>query len=603
MAGKRVRYENLTGGINKVSSIGTINQTPNRTESPEAYNVEYFGLGGIMSQKGNTQYGNTQIVDDVGDPISCGIEYKKNNIRYMVITTRSGAVKIYNPTTEEFDTLYQFDTATDRHSIELFDEGLVISNGVDDLLYYEHGRNDLLTGTVSGTAGGTTLTGTSTLFKTELHVGEYIAIDGETTTYRVTELTTSTTTENTVCYVTPSFTTNITSKTFNLTPISRCNAILVNSEDTSVSKTIRGLAIKKYKGRLFVGGNDGTLYYSQLDNVFGWDVKYFAGGIDAFYNDSSDILALGLYREYLLIHRQDYTYDISGDTDPDTWVIKPFADVSCESQQSFVCTNNAYFVYSRKNQGIYPLMQQTIFTNNVLGNELSVKIRNAFSSIDVSKLDEIYCVALGKKRWMLFYMPFLEGNYSNIAWIFDFQTKSWLKRIVPQRVTCAFSYYDNLYIGTADGKILKEFEGLTFDGDVIPFSYKTPWFDFGDGSTFTTIGECRIQISEDDNNEFRFRVRRDGTNDYIERTIKNKSGTKSTLIWSDDYGLLIDTVWDDYEWSDGGFTTYRFPPANAYFQSYQLELCGNLDTESTATEGMAVYGFEFNGIRPMEAMY
>lgn len=601
MAGKRVRYENLTGGINNVSSIGTINQSPNKTETPEAYNVEYFGLGGIMSQKGNVQYGDTQTVGSVADPVSCGQEYKKNNIRYMVITTKSGAVKVYNASTEEFETVYQFDNATDRCSIEPFDSGIVVSNGVDDLLYYEHGRDDLLTGTITGTTGGTTVTGTSTLFSTELHVGEYFVVNSNT--YRVTELTTIEATKNTWCAITPAIVEDFTSASFNLTPISRCNAILINSDDSSVNKPIRGLAIKKYKGRLFVGGNDGTLYYSQLDNIFGWDIKSFAGGIDAFYNDSSDILALGLYREYLLIHRQDYTYNISGETDPSTWTITPYADISCESQQSFICTNNAYFVYSRKNQGIYPLMQQTIFTNNVLGNELSVKIRNAFNSIDVSKLNEVYCVALGKKRWMLFYMPFLEGNYSNIAWIFDFQTKSWLKRIVPQRVTCAFSYYDNLYIGTADGKVLKEFEGLTFDGETIPFSYKTPWFDFGDGSTFTTIGECRIQISEDDNNEFRFRVRRDGANDYIERTIKNKSGTKSTLIWSDNDGLLTDTVWDDYEWSDGGFTTYRFPPANAYFQSYQLELCGNLDTESTATEGMAVYGFEFNGIRPMEAMY
>jgi len=57
--GRRIRYDNLTGGLNTVSSLGTINQSPNRTETPDCQNVEYFLLGGIKSMEGNTKIGDT----------------------------------------------------------------------------------------------------------------------------------------------------------------------------------------------------------------------------------------------------------------------------------------------------------------------------------------------------------------------------------------------------------------------------------------------------------------------------------------------------------------------------------------------------------------
>ena len=68
--GKSFKYQNLTGGLNLVSSIGTINQSPRRTESPDMVNVEYFKLGGIKSMEGNLQIGNT-----LEHPVVGGWEY------------------------------------------------------------------------------------------------------------------------------------------------------------------------------------------------------------------------------------------------------------------------------------------------------------------------------------------------------------------------------------------------------------------------------------------------------------------------------------------------------------------------------------------------
>ena len=581
--GRNIRYDILTGGLNTVSSLGTINQSTRRTESPEMYNVEWFKLGGIKSMEGNVQFGNTQT-----DTICVGMEYQKNQIKYMVIGTTAGDVKVYNAVSKEFDTIYTFPTATERMSMVAFNNGIVVTNGVDDLIFWEHGRNTLLTGSISGTIDTKTINGVSTIFETELHVGDYIVVGDNT--YIVDEIT-----SDTELKVTENLVETITSSSYNLGELSLCNATLVNEDDPSVSLPIRGLALQVYKGRLFVGGNDDNLYYSQLGLYNGWDIKYEAGSFPPFYNDTSNIYALGIYADYLLVHRRNYTYILAGEGTPDSWALQPFADISCESQQSFIATNNAYYVFSRKNGGIYPLLKRTIFSDRFVGDELSVKIRDTFADLNTAKLDEIYCVSSPQKRWICFYMPMLSGYKSNVAYIFDLQTNAWLVRIVPQHVTCAFRYNDRVYIGTEDGKVLEEYKGLTFDGYPINFMWKSPWFDFGDGSSFLSTREFRIQIAEDSNNDFFVRNSRDGLTDYTERRVRNKSGSKTALIWSDPDGLLTDTVWDDFEWVDTGFTTYRFPLANQYFQQMQISLCGTV-----ADQGMAVYGFELHGIEREE---
>lgn len=583
--GKRVRYDNMTGGLNTVSALGTINQSPRRTESPDCYNVEYFKLGGIKSMEGNEQFSSVLTAG-----VSCGLEYRKDNFKYMMVASKDGKVWVHNGISNSFDVVYTFPTATDRHSMVSFMNGVVISNGVDDLIFYEKGRNTLLTGSVSITVGTKDVTGVGSKFKTELAVGDYIKFDGDTGYYVIDEITT-----DTAMKVKANATQTFTNTYYRLGELSLCNATLKNTDDPSIALPIRGLALQVYRGRLFVGGNDDNLYYSELNKYNGWDIKYKAGSFPPFYNDTSNILALGLYTEYLLIHRQNFTYMLSGDNSPESWAIAPFADISCESQQSYVSANNAYYVFSRKNAGIYPLMKRTIFSDKFVGDELSTKIRNLFDVLNYSELDNIYCVSVPKKKYIMFYMPMLNGVGSNCAYIFDLQTNSWLIRVVPQNVTAVFRYNDRVYIGTSTGKILEEFKGLTFDGYKIQFSWKTPWLDFGDGSSYMSTREFRVQIAEDYNNNFYLKNRRDGLDGYTKRLVKNTSGTKQSLFWSNDAGNITDTVWDDYEWVETGFTTTRFPLENQCFQNMQIEFCGEVENQ-----GMAVYGWELLGIEREE---
>lgn len=533
--GAIARYYNLTGGLNTISGLGTINQSPKRTESPDMQNVEYYKLSGLQSMAGNTRFSDTVFQDEEGTPatITLGHEYILKDEKYLLVTTytaNESKLWIYNRLTNVFDEIYKFPTATTRHSIVSFNNGVIVSNGVDDLLFYQKGRNTLLSGNVNTDKSSTTLTGTETQFQVELGVGDFINIEGvENNPYRVVsiESDTSLTLDRTP-------TNSVSMTQIRMSEISLCNAEYVNADKATTP--VRGLALQSYKGRIWVGGEDGILYYSEIGLIHGWDVEFGAGSIPEFYNDNSDFTALALWDKYLVVCKREQSYLLNAsDVDDTNWTIEPYSKYTCDSQQSWIDSVNGLYVYSRAFNGIFPMLSRSIYSALYLGNELSYKIKESFDYINTALYNFIFPVYHPKKNYLLFYTPMLTGVGSNTAFIYDFQTKTWLKRVVPQDVSIAFRYNDEIYIGTRDGKVLKEFSGLTFDGEPIEFYWRSPWFDFGDGTNELTTKEFRLKISEEFTNRFYLRNRRDGIDTFTERPIDNNLNSFIGLVWDIGY--------------------------------------------------------------------
>lgn len=522
-----ISYYNLTGGLNTVQGIGTINQTPKRTESPDMQNVEYHKLGGVQSMLGNKLFGDS----DFGSRVTLGYEYVYLNNKYMVICTADGNVRIYNPVSGQFDIIYKFTSQSQRHSICAFNNGIVISNGIDDLVYYQRGRRQLLSGTVNVTANSTTVTGSETSFTTELKVGDRIEFGEDNTAYEVTEIT-----SDTQLTIATAPTEAVVDSLFYLGEISLCHATLTNSEDENINTPIRGLAMNSYQGRIFVGATDGTLYYSAVGLYNNWDIASDAGGIATFYNDNSDFTALAIWDKYLVLCKRERSYLLDGtNNDSAQWVIQPYSIYTCDSQQSWIDCNGGLYVYSRVGGGIYPMLQRTIYSPNYQGNELSSKIKDSFNYINTALYDYIFPVYHPKKMYLMFYIPMLTGIGSNVAYVYDLLTKSWLLRKVPQNVTVAFRFEEEIYIGTQDGHIYKEFSGLTFAGEPIEFWWKSPWLSFGRGTDYLSTREFRIKISEEQTNKFYVRNYRDGRGQYKSRIIDSSRGAFTGLVWDIGY--------------------------------------------------------------------
>lgn len=589
-------YNDLTGGINNVDSKELLNSTTRKTQTPDMMNVEYFKLGGIKTMEGNTEVGDKQSSAVIG-----GWEYIKNGTRYMVIGLKNGTVKIYNPATEVFDTLFQFAHQSDKMSFCNMNNGVVITNGIDDLMFYEYGRHTSLQGAVSTTQGSTAVVGNSTQFTVELHSGDRIEIDG--VVYIVDTIT-----DDTNLTLTTEASDTLSDVNYYLSTLSPCNATLINTDPdiTDDPKPIRGLAIQFYNGRLWVGGKDG-LFYSGVGLYNGWDVyANDAGVISEVYNDNSEVTALGLFSEYLMVHKELSSYVLTMTSDSESLIIRPYSNITCNSQQGWIVSNTKYFVYSRDFMDIYPLVQHTVFSDKFLGEPVSQKVRNIFANVIKGEENNIFCVSRPKARQMIFYLPTVNQLGSGYGLIYDFQTKSWLLRVVPQYVTIAFNYNNNIYIGTNDGLVLREFSGRTFrqydteqdaviDTPIISY-YRSPWFDWVSGYT-QSFAEFMIEIDNGYENNFYIRTQKDGQSRFEDRNIVSEKMAGNSLIWD---GIVPlddnDTYWDEDVWIRGTFDNIRMLLPNNVFEDFQLEF-----RTDTLNQAFYIYEYSFRRLETEES--
>lgn len=595
----QISFYDLTGGINNVDTMERFNSSPRKTETPDMLNVEYYKLGGIKSMEGNTQIGSTQSAPVVG-----GWEYTKGNNRYMIIALKTGELKVYtaieNDDEIEYDfvEVYKFPSNADRVSFCNMNNGVVATNGIDDPVFYEYGRHQAIDGSVSVTNG--TVTGTSTQFTVQLKVGTKIEIDDGA--YKVASIAsdTSMTIVNWSNGETPTL--SLSDKTVYVTEISPCCATLVNSQPEpgaeGVNTPIRGTAIQYYNGRLWIGTDNG-LFYSAVGLYDNWDIYSDAGVIYSIYNDSSEIQALGLYSDYMLVHKKFNTYLLTCNGESSTIEVKPYSNITCNSQQSFCLSNTKYYVYSKEHRDIYPLSQRTVFSDRYLGESITDKVRNIFQQLNDNDTNSIFCVTYPRKRWMIFYLPLVSGAGSNYALIFDFQTKSFLARQLPreQYVTIAFNYNSNVYVGTYDGKVLREFSGQTFNGQNMNCYYKSPWFDWADNYTHS-FSEFIISLAPEINNNFKIRTFKDGDSKFEARTINSEELITTGLIWDGDEHLdTDDTMWDKDVWTAGTFNSIRMLLPNNVFEQFQLEIY----TDGEDNQGFAIDGYAFRRLRTDEA--
>lgn len=547
--GAIVQYYNLIGGLNTIAGLGTINQSPRKTESPDMQNVEFYKMGGLQSMEGNIQFGNNTLTA----PVALGHEYIYNDRKYLLVVTTDGEIWEYDRVSNEFvnfNKLYNFSSEastgrklfqipTPRYSAVNFNNGVVLTNGAEDLIFYQKNRHILLTGEVSGLEGSNQITGNLTKFKTELHKGDTVAFGYDSTEYYIVEEILS----DTEFLVSVPLKAAIPTTSMYIGPISFCNASMVDTTNVPeeeirdlIGTPIRGLALQSYQGRLWVGGTDGVLYYSEVGLYNGWDIKYGAGNFPTFYNDTSAFTALALWDKVLVVCKRERTYLLDG-TDPDEgkWKIEPYSINTVESQQSWIDCNNGLWGFSKRENGIYPILQRTIYNAFFGGNDLSKRIVDTFDYINQAKYDEIFPVYHPKKGYIMFYIPLLTGIGSNNCFCYDTKAKAWLLRKVPQEVTSAFEFDNEVYIGTKEGKVLKEFTGLTFDGQPIEFYWKSPWFYFSDATDNKTTKEFRVKISEEFTNKFKVRNRRDGRDVFKSRNVTNNLGAFTGLVWDIDY--------------------------------------------------------------------
>ena len=473
---KSLSFYNMTGGLNTVQDLSTINSTPNRTESPDMMNIEYYKLGGIQTMKGNAQIGQSLV-----NKVTCGFEYILGNESYMIVTCEDGKVYEYNEETKLFQQIVdgngnplQFQsTESQRHSIVSYNNGVVITDS-NELIFYNKKVPSL-----------------SKRFTPILQTtdAEPITINGYAIASYKGRLFIGSNTSGTLFYSGVGLGTQ---DVWEEDPETGSDAGGFQGffEDTS-SFTALGtwseyLVIHREQGTYLL---DGTADLSE-----NWVLKPYSE-----YTTSSQ-------QSYVVANNAYYTYA------PEAGGIYPLL--------SRTLYNSVY----QGNELSYKI-------KDTFDNLDSSKYDEIYATYNPKKKYILFYMPM---------IDNLDSNGSfngsGKCYIFDIQTKTWLYRKVPQYVTAAFKFDNNTYIGTKDGLVLQEFKGKSFNNQPIDFYYLTPPFMWGGGTNKTTTKEFRVKMLNSSANHFYVESFKDGTQSSREkRLIKNVNDNLNGLFWDIDY--------------------------------------------------------------------
>lgn len=479
-------YFNNTGGINKYSSEASLNESENKTDWWDSLNVEGHKSGGIVKMKGNRNILSPVLPADV--KILGIYDYIKGKNHYLIFATSEGCIYRLDLESNTYVQVHSGFNTTARCCFANFNNGVVITNGVNSPIFYEE------------------------------EVGASVLDDA---------------------------------------PV--------------------GHAVAVYKARVFMAEGS-ILHYCALGKQTDWTSADDAGFIANFHNDSSPIVALKNYGEYLAIYKRQGVYVLKGSS-PDEFVIEPVADKGTVSAWAVsTVDDNQYFF----DGNVISVLRFNELGQIRLADEISVKIRSLFSDLDRTKLDQTTIIPYPQKNQIWFYMGNIGNLDLDICYIYDYLLNCWYKRVGPP-VACGMLVDGKVYTGTSDGKILLEDSSYSFDGEPIEAFWYSPWFTFKTPGMSKQLNEFNIWLYQDQAYPVDILYSKDySTIDVQFSTIIVMSN--SDLIWdSDEFG-----IWDTFGWSNSTPVKKKITIPGS-FETLQIGI-RNLQ----ADQPFAVIGFSFD---------
>lgn len=358
----------------------------------------------------------------------------------------------------------------------------------------------------------------------------------------------------------------------------------------SSNQYVKSDVIAVHKGRVWVA-EDASIYFSALGKYNDFTTADDAGYINNFHTDTDEIIALRAYKDYLAIYKKHMVYLLTG-SNPEDFAIVPFANKGATSFSGVVTVNNKqYFL----NQGIFALEQVGELNQIQLGNEITTNIKPEFDKYDKTRLDEVIALNYEKKNQVWYFIPYKEDEYFHTIWINDYFNNAWFKRVVPQNITTACLFNDDILTADEDGKIYKEDFGTSFNGTVIEFLWKSPFLSIGDTNIRKTVDEFYFVLDESHDNNFHFSVYKNYDSEYKDDVELVYSSNYDNLNWNNDNSVLEQNfLWDDDSsqslWATSTDSIYK---AEISESNYSVQLC----IEGTALgQSTAVIGLEFKEI-------
>ena len=301
-----------------------------------------------------------------------------------------------------------------------------------------------------------------------------------------------------------------------------------NAKDTA-NNTLYPEYVTIYKGRIWCC-KGATLYYSALGSYNDFSSANDAGYINEFHTDTSDIVTMCTYKDYLAIYKRSKVYLLSGSS-PEDFALTLFADKGAFAKRGILSVDNKQFFLS---DGIYALEQVGELNQIRLGSEISLKIREEFKAFDSAQIHNSFVVHNPSKHQVWYFLPYPNTQYYHTIWINDYLNHAWYKRIVPQNITNACYLKEYILSVDIDGKFYREDYGNTFNGTAIDFMWKSPFLSLGNVLHRKLVDEFYFVLDDVKDNNFQFSIYKDYDSEYPEDAEFICSRHYSHFIWAGD---------------------------------------------------------------------
>lgn len=193
-----------------------------------------------------------------------------------------------------------------------------------------------------------------------------------------------------------------------------------------------GAYIDVYKDSLFLAGdpdNPSRLYYSGGgDQINNFSVDGGGGIIDIARNDGQVITGLKVFKNSLVIFKEDSIYQFSFTSTGLPQVSQVTSSIGCVAPRTIQTVENDVFFLSRR--GVFTIGNEQGFAFDVLRtNELTAKVRPIVQSIDGSYIQNasaLYVTSSDYNLYILSYTP--SGSTTNSrALVYDRERLGWYK--------------------------------------------------------------------------------------------------------------------------------------------------------------------------------
>lgn len=381
--------------------------------------------------------------------------YKSDGTKQLVAVSGTGLYKYVNATTWTLLTGKTYTTTLNMAGIMTHDR-LYLCNGTDGLSYYDGSSITPFTAIGTANTPSVVATGSTGNYTYSYKITAVTAV-GESAASAAGTATSGNQTLDSSNYMTVSWSATTSAIGYNIygrkdgqwyflayndgnanttyvdknqnTPITYLSANYHTGDQTAGPL---GTIIEVYHDSIFIAGdtaNPSTLYFSGgFDAINNFTADQGGGTITVGQNDGQKITGLKVFKNALIIFKEDSIYQFSFDSSgaPSLQLIN--GAVGCIAPRSIVTVENDVFFVSRR--GVFTIGNEPGFAFDVLRtNELSSRVRSDIKTIDAAYIQNVAAVYTSdaNKNLVIFsYTP--SGSTSNMkAIIYDRERLGWYR--------------------------------------------------------------------------------------------------------------------------------------------------------------------------------